>query len=181
MVQFWLGSVLLAAALSAPIDYRSCQSPSDYGWPRFESEAELKASPWAAYFQDVYHGLPLAYPFCTFDLWWLNARAPSFAALNLKPDPSKASHGNKINHTWHKGDYNDGDLFESDFGLQIYHSVAPTVSNGTWMEVEHSLFTTETEAMWFSRERGTALWYNVGNSITFVSDGGDRSVTTYVR
>lgn len=180
-----IGVLILAAVVQSappgtgPIDYKSCQSPSDYGWPRFESEAALNASSWAAYFKEEYHGLPEEYPFCTFDLWWLNSKASSFAALKLTPDPSKASHGNHINHTWHKGDYNDGDLFETDFGMNIYHSVAPTVQNDTWLEIMHSLFPTETEAMWFSRERGTGIWYNVGKTISFVSDSGHLACFDY--
>jgi hypothetical protein len=139
----------------------------------------LLASPWSAYLTETYHELPTEYPFCTFDLWWLHQNATSYASLGLKPDPSKASHGNRPPGTWHKGDYNDGDLFSTDFGLNIYHSDAAPVQNNTWMEVAHMLFPTETEAMWFSRERGSGIWYDVGTTITFVSDGGHLAAYKY--
>ena len=52
------------------IDYRPCQSASDYGWPRFDRVQALTASPWADYLQEMYGTLPDEFPFCTFDLWF---------------------------------------------------------------------------------------------------------------
>lgn len=96
---------LLAVLHGAPprtIDYRQCQSPSDYGWPRFESEEALVASPWKAYLNETYGGLPTEYPFCTFDLWYINSNATSYKGLMLKVDPSKSPGSYKVNHTFHK-------------------------------------------------------------------------------
>ena len=56
------------------------------------------------------------------------------------------------------GDYRDGDYFQTDFGPFIYHSQVATVANDTWLEVQHALFETETEAMWFTRARGSGIW-----------------------
>jgi hypothetical protein len=127
----------------------------------------------------MFGGLPTEYPFCTFDLWFINPYAKSYASLGLTPDPNKASHGNKINHTWHKGDYNNGDFYSTDFGMWIYHEDAAVVQNHTWIEVQHLLFKTETQAMWFTRSRGSGIWYNVGKSITFVSDDGHKAAYEY--
>lgn len=161
------------------IDYEQCREPSDFGWPRFEREAALYASPWKDYFAEQFGGLPKEYPFCTYDLWTINKAAKSYPALGLILDPAKESKGNTMNHTWHAGDYNDGDFYKTDFGAWIYHSDAAVVKNHTWIEVEHLLFKTETKAMWFTRARGTGIWYNVGKTITFVSDDNHPHTAAY--
>lgn len=171
--------VALGQQSDISIDYRQCQRESDFGWPRFENKEMLLASPWAEYLHEIYGGLPIQYPFCTFDLWYLNGYAFSYPSLNLNPDPSKASIGNKLNHTFHKGDYNDGDFYQTDFGMWIYHSDAAVVTSNTWIEIQHALFTTETEAMWFTRSRGSGIWYNVGKTISFVSDDGHLAAYEY--
>lgn len=172
-------AVVSAQNIHRKIDYVQCQSESDYGWPRFSSQTELEASPWGAYLREMYGALPQQYPFCTFDLWYINKYAKSFPALGITPDPSKASHGNKINHTFHRGDYDDGDFYDTDFGNWIYHSDVAVVPNNTWIEVQHALFKTETKAMWFTRSRGSNIWYNVGRSISFISDDGHNAAYDY--
>jgi len=161
------------------LDYEQCQEPSDYGWPRFETYDDLTASPWAQYFLQQYGGLPSKYPFCVYDLWYINGYLPAYASLGLKPDPKKASHGNKLNHTFHKGDYENGDFYETDFGLMIYHDDQAVVKNNTWIEIEHALFPYESKAMWFTRARGSGIWYNVGRTISFISDDGHTAAYDY--
>lgn len=158
------------------IDYSQCAGTSDYGWPRFTSEQAMRASPWADYLSEVYGSLP-TFPFCTFDLWYMDNTTASFAALNLTLNDSLASHGNCIGCTWHEGDYKDGDFYDTDFGLVIYHSQVATVANDTWIEVKHVIFDTETSAMWFTRARGSGIWYNVGSTIVF--SNGDNHQEAY--
>ena len=153
---------LLSLAASFKSDYEQCQNANDYGLPRFESKTDLLKSPWADYFKESMGSLPSSFPFCVFDLWFLNQAVPSFSKLGLKPDPSKAAHGNNISHVWHKGDYKNGDLFETDFGFWIYHEDVAVVQNDTWIEIEHALFETETKAMWFTRARGSGIWRERG-------------------
>lgn len=171
----------LASRVSAdsfPIDYRQCQSSDDFGWPRFESDEALVSSPWSAYLTEIYGALPVEYPFCTFDLWLIGS-VPAFPSLNLTLDPSKASLVNQINHTFHAGDYDDGDFFQTSFGMWIYHSDVAVAEQNTWLEVQHALFETERQAMWFTRSRGSGIWYNVGRTISFVSDDGHRAAYAY--
>jgi len=178
----FVAGVSAAPPGTGPIDYRQCSSSNDHGWPRFENRSQLEASPWSSYLQQKYGQLPFEYPFCTFDLWYIDPYMPAYKALGLKPDPTKASTVNRINHTFHAGDYNDGDFFQTSFGMWIYHGEVTnrgTVANNTWIEVQHALFPTENSAMWFTRSRGSGIWYNVGRTITFVSDGGHNAAYNY--
>ena len=46
-----------------------CSDGDQHGWPVFENRAALAASPWAAYFQEVYGEVPSqGFPICTFSL-----------------------------------------------------------------------------------------------------------------
>jgi len=171
--------LIFAHAGERSLDYSQCKEPSDYGYPRFNSYDELTASPWGAYLLGKYGALPTKYPFCVYDLWYIDATQPSYPALGLKPDPSKASMVNDLNRTWHKGDYNNGDFFQTDFGMWIYHDDEYVVKNDTWMEVQHMLFPYESKAMWFTRARGSGIWYNVGRTISFVSDNGHNAAYDY--
>eukprot|EP00966_Prymnesium_polylepis_P201906 4677811-Prymnesium_polylepis.1 len=73
------------------VDYRQCQSARDHGWPRFENQSVLEVSPWAKYLEEMYGTLPSEYPFCTFDLWYINASAAAYPSLGLTPNTSKAN------------------------------------------------------------------------------------------
>eukprot|EP01047_Picozoa_sp_COSAG01_P019743 COSAG01_NODE_1108_length_11662_cov_189.275534_1_plen_353_part_00 len=46
-----------------------CTSSNDYGWPHFNSPAELESSPWKSYFEAVYGEVPSKYPVCIYDFW----------------------------------------------------------------------------------------------------------------
>ena len=115
-----VSSLLLFLAGALPpgtiVDYRQCAEPSDYNWPRFKNESALLASPWKAYLNETYGALPTEYPFCTYDLWTINSSVVSYKALGLKPDPTKPK-GYGVNHTWHTGEYNNGDFYANSFGL----------------------------------------------------------------
>ena len=176
------------------IDYQQCQSTSDYGWPRFEKKSSLAASPWAGYLAEVYGGLPTEYPFCTFDLWYINASAAAYPSLGLTPNVSKTSRrftvlgfaqllsaasdvsgGEKEGHRWRLFTYRDGDYFLTDFGMWNYHSGLAAAPSNTWIEIQHTRFRGERDAMWFTRARGSGIWYNTGRTISFLSDPAARA------
>lgn len=170
----------------------SCESDDDFGYPRFNSMDELKTSPWANHISKVYGELPTSgYPICMFDFWFL-PNSTDLNALGLKPIEDKA--GGKV-HGWHlptfiqnivsqfapgiaypykKGEYVNGDLYSLMGGTTIYRDwyLFHQLPSNAWVEVTHlssAYFSHETDAMWFTRSRGSGIWFNVGKTIAFDS------------
>lgn len=155
---------------------------------------ELQASPWAIYFSDTYGELPAAgYPICVFDFWVLrNGTSTSLQKLGLTAIAQKAGggpHGWQIPssirpilsqfypglaYRYAKGEYVNGDLYLGTLmnGYTIYRDwyFYHQLPDHAWVEVVHnagSTFNHETEAMWFSRARGSGVWFDVGKTIAF--------------
>lgn len=173
----------------------SCESDADFGFPRFHSLDDLKASkPWANHFMNVYGELPsLGYPICMFDFWYFD-NTTDLASLGLKPIANKAGgkpHGRQL-PTWitnilgqyypglayryDKGEYVNGDLYVSliNGGYTVYRDwyLYHQLPSNKWVEVLHDagpLFKREIEGMWFTRARGSGIWFNVGETIAFDS------------
>jgi len=173
----------------------SCESDDDYGYPRFTSLDVLRNSPWAAHFLKMYGELPSSgYPICIFDFWYLPP-STDLATLGLKPIANKAGGaphelwqvptwlGNILGqyypglaYRYKKGEYVNGDLYRGtlDGGYSIYRDwyLYHQLPSNTWVEIQHMagpFFKRETEAMWFSRTRGSGIWFNVGKTISFDS------------
>lgn len=174
---------------------RTCESSDDFGYPRFGTLEDLQKSAWAEYYMSTYGELPPAdaFPVCVFDFWTIT-NTTLFPKLGLKPDPSKAGgrpHGWQlptalanivsqfypgIAYRYSKGEYANGDLYGSvltgSASFTVYHDwyFYHQLPDNAWGEVQHSagpFFKRETEAMWFSRARGSGIWYNVGKTIAF--------------
>ena len=142
----------------------SCTSASSYGWPRFNSSAELAADPkWSAYFKSVYgaagseaSSYPLSYPLCVYDLRFVNRSAYMEAGLeSFKPLVTNTS------------ELKEGDFFGSLGGYGIYHSQWSALPNNSWTEIAHTVYPTEVDGMWVWRTRGSGVWANVGRTIVF--------------
>jgi len=145
-----------------------CKSDDDKGWPRFNSVYELRASRWSTYFLEIYGGLPVKYPVCVHDFWWLDDKALERANITgLTPVD------------W-QGNLSEGDLMDTrmvDYsghpgGFGIYHEVYKPAGNHMWIEIMHTTFPTETETMWCWRTRGSGVWFNTGNTMTFPTQRG---------
>ena len=72
MIAFVTASIAIAFAsnisiILPPANFEPRCASEDYGWPRFNSIEELRASKWAAYYTSVYGALPTAYPICVYD------------------------------------------------------------------------------------------------------------------
>ena len=135
----------------------SCASAEDYGWPRFNSAADLVANaPWASYFGMVYGTLPTTFPVCVFDFGVLNKTA--YIEAGLSGTRSLVTNTSVLT---------EGDLFDGAFGYQIFHSSWVPAPNNTWVEVAHSVLPTELEGMWAWRTRGSGIWYNIGRTKVF--------------
>lgn len=135
----------------------SCTSSENYGWPRFETRADLEASGnWTSYFVQVYGALPDSYPVCVYDFWTLNATA--YAAAGLSPT-RKVLPSHQVR---------EGDLYSQQPGaLGIYHGEWRAAPNHTWVEVAHSVVPTERMGAWVWRTRGSGVWFNVGRTLVF--------------
>lgn len=134
-----------------------CQSQENYGWPRFENLAELRASPWASYIEDVYGELPQEFPVCIYDLWLIDSAAYQKANITGRVIVDDAS------------TVKEGDLFRGTDArsYHIYHGTWEPLPNNTWVEVTHTVFPTELEGFWVFRTRGSGIWYNTGRTMVF--------------
>jgi len=137
-----------------------CESDNDYGWPRFTSQEELKASRWASYFNQVYGELPVDYPVCVYDLWHLDGDAYRAAGLSGSRPIVDAKAAR------------EGDLFDqpsttTDMNFGIYHGVWTPIPNNTWVEVTHAVFPTELAGAWVWNARGSGVWVNTGTTKVF--------------
>lgn len=159
-VAFTFAFLLAALSLTAGYFEPSCTSTSSYGWPRFNSSAELAADPkWSAYFSSVYGAVPSgtgAYPLCVYDFHLLNASAYTKAGLeSFRPLVTNTS------------ELKEGDLFGSVGGYGIYHSEWSALPNNSWTEIAHTVYPTEVDGMWVWRTRGSGVWANLGRTIVF--------------
>jgi len=136
----------------------NCASSNQYGWPRFESKADLETdAKWTAYFKAVYGEIPEQYPVCIFDFWSINKEA--YNAVGLA-----GSHTFQSNPK----DVQVGDLFNGISGqYMIYHSQWTPVPNNTWVEVQHAVFPTELVGAWVWSVRGAGIFVNTGRTLVF--------------
>jgi len=151
----WVISAVCSTGTKGEDHEPQCQSDNDYGWPRFHSIEELKASPWASYILSVYGELPSTYPVCIYDLWSINKDAYKEA--------------NITGHTLVSStEVKEGDLFEGGgTGYMIYHGSYKPLPDNTWFEVTHTTFPTELKGSWMWRQRGSGIWYNTGKTKVF--------------
>eukprot|EP00449_Zooxanthella_nutricula_P040597 CAMPEP_0198604062 /NCGR_PEP_ID=MMETSP1462-20131121/152716_1 /TAXON_ID=1333877 /ORGANISM="Brandtodinium nutriculum, Strain RCC3387" /LENGTH=364 /DNA_ID=CAMNT_0044335843 /DNA_START=70 /DNA_END=1161 /DNA_ORIENTATION=- len=162
----------------------------DYGWPRFNSNADFDVSDltgaWATYFKSVYGELPSdsdnfastaggssqkrrstsasssSYPICVFGAFSVLLRA-NYDAAGLNDTSLNPR------HMLRPVDANlrDGDLFESRFGYQIYHAKWAPLPDNSWVEVIHTVVPTEVDGMWVWRTPGSGVFANLGRTIVF--------------
>jgi len=173
---FALTSFLGVAAAVALLE-PSCQSDSDYGWPRFESAEQLSKSKWQIYFMEVYGELPIHYPVCIFDFWMLYPEALAKAGIDL-------------NTTTKTSGFVDGDLISDKQmhagwslhhpALTLYHSKWQPLPSNTWFEVQHAAVPWEIGGWWAFRTRGSGIWVNSGNTLV-LPDGNYLNHTLHVK
>ena len=68
-------------------------------------------------------------------------------------------------------DLQEGDLFTSQSGLQIYHKEWRPAPSNAWVEIMHIAIPTELQGSWIYPLRGTNVWFNVGRTVVFPRDG----------
>lgn len=54
----------------------------------------------------------------------------------------------------------------------IYHGSYEPAPSNTWIEISHAQVPTELKGMWCWRLRGSGVWFNTGNTITFPENNG---------
>ena len=139
----------------------SCSSAADYGWPRFDSAAELRADrAWSSYFSAVYGELPdvSSFPVCMFDAHVINETAFNAAGLaGTRP---------LVNVT---AALREGDLYPAAAPgrLGVYHADWAPLPNNSWTEIGHTVYPTELDGFWAWRARGSGVWANVGRTLVF--------------
>lgn len=162
----------------------ACKSPNQYGWPKFDDQKSLSASPWGGYFKDVYGFIPVqGYPICTFDFWFLYES--KIKKNNIKT-PTAITPGKGtgiVPGTW----------FQTQWSLQpadaswIKHvdafwttiktgAMTGGVPDNTWVEISHHQVGTpaagdELHGSWFVIAPGTNLWFNTGKTMVFKNHG----------
>lgn len=151
-----------------------CKSANQYGWPRFNDQKALMASPWAGYFKDVYGYVPASgYPICTFDFWFLYQ--DKLTKNNIKPPTPLSPKAAGLK---------EGGWFKTQWGMQpahgswIKHTSIPGgfVPDNTWVEITHHQVGTpqagdETHGAWFVFAPGTNLWWNTGKTKHYSNHG----------
>lgn len=141
------------------------------GWPSFHSAAHLSAHPaWASYITKVYGSVPSdasAYPWCMGDMWMFDTGAVLAAGISdfpqsigMCPTSVGATEGQQykqnsriqpLNVTW-------------SWHPSPYSAFAPE----SWIEVLHQGgFEDEDVGAWFLYAKGSGVWFNVGNTISF--------------
>mmetsp|Transcript_85127 Transcript_85127/g.150567 ORF Transcript_85127/g.150567 Transcript_85127/m.150567 type:complete len:465 (-) Transcript_85127:278-1672(-) len=159
----------------------SCLSQDQFGWPRFESKAELQANlPWRNYFMQVYGVVPNdGYPICTFGFWSINITAFTAAGLSTQFVPITDRILPQL-YFWEQGQLFqnravgfDGNELNWINGYAIFHSyrLRQYTASNTWIEVTHtgSGATGEDVGMWLFYAPGSGVWYNTGNLIAFAT------------
>jgi hypothetical protein len=142
------------------------------GLPKFDNQAALQASPWAAYFTAVYGSVPSTeYPICLSDFHFLYASEITKANIQL-PSTPKSCPSSKA----------QGELFENEivypkafsgayYILQPPPYAASKFADNTWVEVMHGVGrgveNDEKVGAWFYWLKGTGIWYNLGKSKVF--------------
>merc|ERR1719446_2145 len=135
------------------------------GWPIFNTSDDLEAdSAWSQYFTTVYGELPsFGYPICVGSFTQLAVRGGSQITAN----PQDCSDGT----------VDDGTLISAmshfeprpNLVTHIYtlRNVKHAVPAYMWVEIQHTYSKTDQGSAWYFLEFGSAIWYNVGNTIAF--------------
>jgi hypothetical protein len=141
--------------------------PCEKGWPIFNTSAELAASPWGAYFTDLYGALPPAdqFPLAISDFWMLydsllqkhsvplppsaGQCAPAHCSLNLYTENNGYSPPSQW--VWHPPPVD---------AAQHYQPYADFPPN-TWIEVMHEQdpFGDEHNGAWYLFAKGSGVWF----------------------
>jgi len=136
------------------------------GWPQFASVAELTASPWGAYFKDVYGALPTAaaFPLDTSAWWMLYDSLLTKHAVPLPKSAGKCAPANcQLNLFGENNAYSPPSQW-------IWHPPPyAAFSDNQWVEVLHEQdpFGDEHFGAWYLHAKGSGVWYNIGKSVTF--------------
>ena len=166
---------------ATPIPPRCRHAEEKYGWPSFNSPAELLSSTWAAYFEDVYGAVPQnGYPICTRDFWYLDRDSYDRAGIAGHPVKYVSDWLHGMNHV-HVGDLYDvkvTDVSQGTYknGLWINHAKRGygrrgygVAGNHEWIEVRHQGggVTGEEVGMWLVYAPGSGVWFNTGRTRVF--------------
>merc|ERR1712194_126715 len=133
---------------------------------KFNTQAELMASPWGKYFELVYGEVPsTGYPICTDSLTFLYSPLLSQAGVRLPETPAIIcpTKGGQL--------FTDPRWFGMSFALWIYNPKLehPQARNAglpsnKWVEVIHNAFSMDGAATWFYYTPGTAVFMYTGST-----------------
>lgn len=147
-----------------------CSDGDQYGWPVFNSQAELQASEWGQYFEWTYGEIPSrGYPICTYGQVMLYR--PHLDGAGVTP-PNKFKDGcpGKTNAgqwyktmtsagseaSWSNWIWNPNLSAPQDFGAGLPSDV--------WVEVHHKSFSVDGSATWLYYAAGSGIWAWLGNT-----------------
>jgi hypothetical protein len=148
------------------------------GWPKFDSQGDLNASPWAKYFSTVYGAVPsTGYPICLSDFGMLYTSAMSAAGVSAPTEalshggvptcPSAKSKGLAFSHEITYPSLMSGALYI----LQPPPYTASDFPENGWVEVMHGVGAgvgrDENVGAWFYYLKGTGIWFNLGKTKSF--------------
>lgn len=137
--------------------------PQGATWPTFSTVNELQKSPWAAYFRNVYNGLPTSYPFAISDLWLLHDSA--LISARVTPIPASSTCPAKPLDRYSLNDDYQPPKVSWIWHAYPYAALAPN----TWVEVLHEAdpFGDETHGAWMLYTPGSGIYFDIGKTIVF--------------
>lgn len=141
------------------------------GWPTFNTADDLQAdSDWAHYFNTVYGGIPSSgYPICVGSFTTIAVRGASDKIVeNVQHcDDTTVDDGTLVYAMtpWIEPSQNS----VQDVVTHIYSlkNVKHAVPSNMWVEVQHLHSRGDRGEAWYFLEFGSAVWFNVGNTIVF--------------
>jgi len=150
-----------------------CENGNQYNWPKFDSQQQLQASPWAKYFQTVYGEVPSSgYPICIYGFSMIYPPIAAQAGVKL-PTPHKVcpQHGKAgVYYSMMSG------LTASDahwiWNPNLSHPSTNGLPANHWVEFLHTAFAVDGSATWAYYAPGSAVWLYTGNTRVYKNHNG---------
>jgi len=158
-----------------------CMDGDQHGWPKFDNQTDLQASPWGKYFELVYGEVPdRGYPICTYGQIMLYR--PHLESAGVTPPNIDLSEcfdikagerykergvGSGYTKDWVDWIWNPGLWSPAVEGLPGTSTRVQGLPSGTWVEVFHQGCKSDGSGTWFYYAPGTAIWAWLGNTKTY--------------
>ena len=136
-------------------------------WPSFSSATALKASSWGSYFEAVYTGLPVSYPYDVSTLWVLHDSVLVEKHVTALPAPSSCPAKALDRYTLN-------DDYQPPKVSWIWHAYPfSALAANTWVEVIHEEdpFGDEVHGAWMLYTPGSGTFFDIGRTISFAEHG----------